>query len=183
MDGHTKRLRIVIPGRNSQYHTAIESAIEALHSRERPDQSGAAPLAAVDAGCGSGLLSVMVAQALRRHGCGGSVLGVEVLLGVCALAQLVVDGSGTSEQVAVLHGDMKDVCEQAAASRRPTEPLWVACSSICSGPPPQGTRTGVAALASTSRALGAPLLVAELMDASGNGEALLPLAKKWVGII
>ena len=142
--------------RNAAYHAAIDRAAAALAVRQRQERPEMRAPAAIDVGCGTALLSVMTAQALRRHGCVGHVLGVEVLLGVKEIAQQVVEANGEASRVQVVRKDMATLCQQMGSQRAHATPQQRA------------------------RSMGAPLLVAELMDTSGNGEGLLPLVRDCV---
>lgn len=146
--------------RNDAYHTAIDRAVAALRARQQHERGGgpigsAAP-EAIDVGCGSGLLSVMLAQAMGRHRCAGKVLGVEVLLGMREIAERVVVANGEAERIRIICKDMATVCDSCAAGLR--------------GASAQQRASYVAP----------PLLVAELMDTSGHGEGLLALTQQCV---
>ena len=81
-------------------------------------------------------------------------------LALVAVGQRVIDTNGATQLVRLVCQDMADLCRRAASA--------------------DATSTQRPQSAAAAQRSGAPLFVAELMDTSGNGEGLLPLAKACV---
>ena len=93
--------------RNSAYAAALARAAAAL---EPPQSDGS--LLAVDAGCGCGILSLMLAKRLRAP-TAGVVLGVEVLRGAAHLARRCVAANGADDRVEVARCDAMELCTRS----------------------------------------------------------------------
>ena len=103
--------------RNSAYAAALARAAAALETH--PGDGGA--LLAVDAGCGCGILSLMLAKRLRAP-TAGVVLGVEVLRGAAHLARRCVAANGADDRVEVARCDAMELCTRAMDTRRCSSP-------------------------------------------------------------
>ena len=93
--------------RNLAYAAALARAAAAL---EPPQADG--PLLAVDAGCGCGILSLMLAKRLRAP-TAGVVLGVEVLRGAAHLARRCIAANGADDRVEVARCDAMELCTRS----------------------------------------------------------------------
>ena len=116
------------------------AAQEALRQGRRREES----VCAIDLGSGSGLLALMLAQAIDK-GSGGKaaggegasgrltsqplVQGVEVVAGVAELGRKVIDHNGRSASCSLIRAEGHALCAQVAkcpSSERPKVPMLVA---------------------------------------------------------
>ena len=119
---------------------AEAAAQEALRQGGRRREN----LCAIDLGSGSGLLALMLAQAIDKdsvgkdsgsEGAGGrlishpTVLGVEIVAGVAELGRKVIDHNGRSASCSLIRAEGHALCAQVAqrpSSERPKVPMLVA---------------------------------------------------------
>lgn len=89
--------------RNRAYAAALRRAAAEL---QRAATAGASPLA-LDVGCGSGLLSLLLARAGAPQ-----VVGVEVLSGLADLGRSCVEANGAQDRVQIVRSEAAALCSQ-----------------------------------------------------------------------